>query len=66
MADEHGPHVKIVKYVDKGKRVLDVDCATGHLAEKLAENDNEVYGIEVDLEAVKETKNARVKGRGSS
>jgi len=26
------------------------------LAEKLAENDNEVYGIEIDLEAVKEAK----------
>jgi len=64
VADEHGPHVKIVKYVDKGKRVLDVDCATGHLAEKLAENDNEVYGIEVDPKAADEAKS--FEGRYSS
>jgi len=37
VADEHNPHVKIIKYVDKGKRVLDIGCATGYLAEKLAE-----------------------------
>jgi len=37
VADEHNPHVKIIKYVDKGKRVLDVGCATGYLAGKLAE-----------------------------
>jgi len=36
-ADEHSPHVEIVKYVDESKRVLDVGCATGYLAEKLVE-----------------------------
>ena len=36
-ADEHSPHVEIVKYVDESKRVLDVGCATGYLAGKLAE-----------------------------
>gem|GEM_PF-6329245 len=35
-ADEHNPHVKIVKYVDKGKRVLDVGCATGSFSIPLA------------------------------
>jgi len=36
-ADEHSPHVKIIKHADKGKHVLDVGRATGHLAEKLVE-----------------------------
>jgi len=33
-ADEHSPHVEIVKHVDEGKRVLDVGRATGYLVRK--------------------------------
>jgi len=36
-ADEHSPHVKIIKHVDEGEHVLDVECTTGYLAGKLAE-----------------------------
>jgi len=56
VAEEYAPHIKIIKYVGKDKRVLDVGCATGYLAEKLAENDNEVYGIEVDPKAAEGAK----------
>jgi len=36
VADGHSPHVKIIKYVDKGKRVLDIGCATGSFSIPLA------------------------------
>jgi 2-polyprenyl-3-methyl-5-hydroxy-6-metoxy-1,4-benzoquinol methylase len=38
VGEEHGPHVKIVRYVGRGKRVLDVGCVTGYLARRLVEN----------------------------
>jgi len=56
VTEEHGTHVKIIKYVGKNKRILDVGCATGYLARRLIESDNEVYGIEIDPEAAEEAK----------
>lgn len=54
ISEEHGPHMKIIRYIGRGRRVLDVGCATGYLAEKLTKNDCEVYGIEVDPSATQE------------
>ncbi len=54
--EEYGPHVKIIRYVGGGRRVLDVGCATGYLAKRFVENGNGVYGIEIDPEATEEAK----------
>ncbi|MEM0010911.1 MAG: class I SAM-dependent methyltransferase [Conexivisphaerales archaeon] len=56
ISEAHGPHVKIIRHVGRGRRVLDVGCATGYLAEELTEKGNEVYGIEVDSEAAMEAR----------
>jgi len=56
ISEAHGPHMKILRYVGRGKRVLDVGCATGYLAERFVENDNDVYGNEVDSEAAMEAR----------
>lgn len=47
----HGPHAKIIRYVGKNKRVLDVGCATGYLDKQLKRDGCYVVGIEVDREA---------------
>jgi 2-polyprenyl-3-methyl-5-hydroxy-6-metoxy-1,4-benzoquinol methylase len=44
-------HALIVEFVGRGKRVLDVGCATGDLARVLAERGCGVTGIEIDPEA---------------
>jgi len=44
----------IVELVGHGKRVLDIGCATGDLAEVLAERGCEVTGIEIDPEAARQ------------
>jgi len=41
-------HVQVLDLVGTGKRVLDVGCSTGYLAQALAERDNTVTGVEVD------------------
>lgn len=41
-------HQKIVQYVGKQKKVLDVGCAVGILAKEMKNNDCEVVGIELD------------------
>lgn len=49
----YGTHAKIVKYVGTHKKVLDVGCATGYLAEWFKKNACYVVGIEIDYEAAK-------------
>jgi O-antigen biosynthesis protein len=46
-------HALIVEFVGRGKRVLDVGCATGDLARVLAERGCGVTGIEIDPEAAR-------------
>jgi len=43
-----GGHVKCVHLVGNDKKVLDVGCATGLVAQKLKENHCEITGIELD------------------
>jgi methionine biosynthesis protein MetW len=45
---EYGVHQKIVNYVGKNKKVLDLGCAEGNLAAELQKNGCEVVGIELD------------------
>jgi len=45
-----GAHMKCVQLVGNNKKVLDVGCATGLVAQKLKENHCEVTGIEIDPE----------------
>ena len=49
-------HKKIVHLVGAAKKVLDVGCASGYLAERFKANGCFVAGIEVDPEAAEEAK----------
>ena len=51
--DGNTSHALIVDLVGTGKRVLDVGCATGYLAEVLARRGCEVVGIEADPDAAR-------------
>lgn len=53
LENENSSHTLIVELVGRGKRVLDVGCATGELAGILAEHGCRVTGIEVDPEAAR-------------
>jgi 2-polyprenyl-3-methyl-5-hydroxy-6-metoxy-1,4-benzoquinol methylase len=44
----HGGHTKLVDAVGSGRRVLDVGCSTGYLAEALVRRGNRVVGVESD------------------
>lgn len=54
--DPFAAHKKIVEFVGKNKKVLDVGCATGEIAKKLSENGCEVYGIELNSESANHAK----------
>lgn len=49
----HGVHMKILKYIGRNKRVLEVGCASGHFSKKLKEKGCFVVGIEIDPAAAK-------------
>lgn len=42
----------ILKALGKGRRILDLGCATGLLAQKIKERNNEVHGIDLNAEAL--------------
>jgi SAM-dependent methyltransferase len=46
--DANSSHGLVVKLIGTGKRVLDVGCANGQLAEILQHHGNEVSGVELD------------------
>src|SRR5215211_8614384 len=52
--DINASHVVITELVGHDKRVLDVGCAAGNLAEVLAERGCRVTGIEIDPEAARQ------------
>jgi 2-polyprenyl-3-methyl-5-hydroxy-6-metoxy-1,4-benzoquinol methylase len=52
-SNSYSMHTQIVKFVDYKKKVLDVGCAEGNLAEVLAANESEIIGIEIDQIAAK-------------
>lgn len=41
----------VLKAVGRGRRVLDLGCGTGALAQKLAARNNELYGVEINPDA---------------
>ncbi len=43
----HGEHVKILKYVPKNSRVLDVGCSSGYLSKEFKDRHCHVVGIEI-------------------
>jgi len=53
----YGAHMKIISYVSKNKKVLDVGCATGYLAKQMKKNGCHIVGIEIDEEAAKIARN---------
>ncbi len=55
-AESWHQHKKIVHLVGAGKRVLDVGCVSGYLAERFKRNGCFVAGIEVDPEAAEGAK----------
>ncbi len=52
--DRNSSHALITELVGHDRRVLDVGCATGNLAEVLAERGCRVTGIEIDPEAARQ------------
>jgi 2-polyprenyl-3-methyl-5-hydroxy-6-metoxy-1,4-benzoquinol methylase len=50
----HRAHAKLLAAVGNGKRVLDVGCSSGYLAQPLSERANTIVGIELDREAARE------------
>lgn len=44
----HRAHAKLLAAVGTGKRVLDVGCSSGYLAQPLSERGNTIVGIELD------------------
>jgi O-antigen biosynthesis protein len=52
--DSNTSHALIAELVGHDKRVLDVGCATGNLAEALAEHGCHVTGIELDPQAARQ------------
>ena len=49
----HRAHAKLLAAVGEGKRVLDVGCSSGYLAEPLAGLGNTIVGIELDPAAAR-------------
>jgi len=50
----HRAHAKLLDAVGSGRRVLDVGCSSGYLAEPLSKRGNVVVGIELDPVAARE------------
>jgi len=48
----HGAHEKLLALLDGRKRVLDVGCSSGYLAQRLQQRGATVVGIDVDERAV--------------
>lgn len=55
-AEKWHPHNKILRLVGSNKKVLDIGCAGGYLAEKLKTNGCYVVGIEVKQERAERAK----------
>lgn len=49
----HRAHAKLLDAVGTGKRVLDVGCSSGYLAEPLAARGNTIVGLELDPDAAR-------------
>lgn len=47
----HGSHRKIIDYVNRDKKVLDVGCNKGYLSREFKKNNCYTVGIEADLES---------------
>jgi len=54
--DKHSSHSKILQLVGKNKKVLDIGCSSGYLAEIMQKKGCKVTGIDNDREALKEAK----------
>jgi len=49
-----GPHLEALKLIGRNKKVLDVGCSTGYLAQAISQELNgEIDGVEIDPEAAK-------------
>jgi 2-polyprenyl-3-methyl-5-hydroxy-6-metoxy-1,4-benzoquinol methylase len=50
----HRAHVKLLEAVGTGKRVLELGCSSGYLAQPLRERGNTIVGVELDPDAARE------------
>lgn len=53
---EGNSHTLVMELVGNGKRVLDVGCSTGYLAQDLVQVGNRVSGVEIDAEAAEKAR----------
>lgn len=53
---EGNSHTLVLELVGTGKRVLDVGCSTGYLAQDLVQCGNKVSGVEIDVEAAEKAR----------
>jgi 2-polyprenyl-3-methyl-5-hydroxy-6-metoxy-1,4-benzoquinol methylase len=56
LSNRNNSHTLMVELIGGTKRVLDVGCATGYLAEALVERGCTVSGVEFDVEAAEEAR----------
>ncbi len=54
--DELGAHQKIISWVGKNRKVLEVGCASGYISEKLVQNGCQVTGVEINPQAAQKAK----------
>ena len=53
---EGNSHTLVMELVGTGKRVLDVGCSTGYLAQDLVQAGNRVSGVEIEAEAAEKAR----------
>ncbi|MGI5826649.1 MAG: class I SAM-dependent methyltransferase [Patescibacteria group bacterium] len=54
---------KVLKFIGRGKKVLDLGCFDGTIGQKIAAQGNQVWGIDASAEVVKQARKNNVKAQ---